>query len=98
MVLETDLDRFIAVDIAFHKLVLSSSGNALFAHLGDVTAEVLHGRLQLHLMPPEPDSTAITQHLQVAEAIRRGDADNAERILRMIVISAADEVDRMLDG
>jgi DNA-binding FadR family transcriptional regulator len=92
-----DIPAFVAADIDFHQLVLVASGNDMFAHLADFTAEVLRGRAELHLMPATPSPTATSRHLAVAEAVAAGDAETAEYLLRQIVLAAAEEVDTILD-
>jgi DNA-binding FadR family transcriptional regulator len=92
-----DLASFIAADIAFHRLVFMASGNGLFVHVGEVTASVLNGRVELSLIPPRLDSAALDWHVVVAQAISLGDAAEAERATRNIVQQSADEVDRLLE-
>lgn len=92
----TSIAEFVTADIEFHRLVLTSSGNDMFAHLAHVTAEVLRGRVEQHLMPDRPDPTALSRHVAVADAIARGAAAEAEHVLRTLVLAASEEVDRML--
>ncbi|WP_460985656.1 FadR/GntR family transcriptional regulator, partial [Sinomonas halotolerans] len=49
-----DLDAFLAADIAFHRLILGSCGNEMFAALDDMVAEVLTSRTRQGLMPFHP--------------------------------------------
>jgi len=92
----TDMAAFIAADVAFHRVVFLASGNDLFVHMGEVTASVLNGRVELSLLPATLDGEALGWHVVVAEAIGRGDAAEAERVARCIVDQSADEVDRLL--
>jgi DNA-binding GntR family transcriptional regulator len=41
----------------------------------------------------DPDPTAVTLHVQVAEAVREGDADRAEKLTREITVGALEELD-----
>jgi DNA-binding FadR family transcriptional regulator len=91
-----DTDGFVGADIEFHRLVLTASGNDMFAHLADLTAEVLRGRAELHLMPPTPAPTATHRHAAVADAVASGDGETAERLLRQIVLAAVEELDALL--
>lgn len=91
-----EVDRFVEVDVRFHRLVLAASGNDMFAHLGDFTAELLRGRHRLRLMPEVPDPEAIQRHAEVARAIAEGRPEAAERLLREIVVGAATEVETLL--
>lgn len=93
---EGDIPAFIAADIAFHRLVFLACGNGLFVNVGEVTAEVLHGRAELRLLPPTLANTALDWHSLVAAAIQRGDEVQAERVSRWIVEQSAHEVDRLL--
>ncbi|ONI72799.1 GntR family transcriptional regulator [Actinosynnema sp. ALI-1.44] len=88
---------FIEADIEFHRLVFLASGNDLFVQVGEVTTEVLHGRAELQLFPPNLQNAALDWHLLEADAIAGGDAAEAERVSRCIVLDSAAEVDRLLE-
>ncbi len=81
-----DLRAFLEHDVAFHRLLLEASGNAMFAALGDVVEEVLRGRTDHHLMPPEPKPEARRLHLMVAEAVAGGAADVARAAMTTICV------------
>ncbi|MET8946520.1 FCD domain-containing protein [Streptomyces sp. NPDC004542] len=87
------LEEYLVHDIAFHRVVLTASGNEMFARLGDVVAEVLAGRTHHEVMFEEPDPAAVTLHVQLAEAIRAGDAPRAEQLTREITVGALHELD-----
>ncbi|MEU8354239.1 FCD domain-containing protein, partial [Streptomyces sp. NPDC048845] len=87
------LESYLVHDVAFHHVILRASGNEMFAKLGDVVAEVLTGRTQHHVMFTDPDPAAVTLHVQVAEAVRGGDEERAERLTREITIGAMAELD-----
>ncbi|MCX3291075.1 FadR/GntR family transcriptional regulator [Streptomyces sp. NEAU-H22] len=87
------LEGYLLHDVAFHRVVLVASGNEMFARLGDVVAEVLTGRTQHDVMFEDPDPAAVTLHVQVAEAIREGDAARAEELTREITVGALQELD-----
>lgn len=87
------LEGYLLHDVAFHRVVLVASGNEMFARLGDVVAEVLTGRTQHDVMFEDPDPAAVTLHVQVAEAIREGDAARAEGLTREITVGALQELD-----
>ncbi len=92
-----DLPGFVEADVAFHRSVFLASGNGLFVHVGDVTAQVLHGRAELQLMPPNLQTTALDWHALVAEAVAAGDSVEAERVSRRIVLDSEAELDRLLE-
>lgn len=87
------LEEYLVHDMAFHRVVLVASGNEMFARLGDVVAEVLAGRTHHEVMFEDPDPAAVTLHVQVAEAIREGDAARAEQLTREITVGALQELD-----
>ena len=87
------LEGYLLHDVAFHRVVLAASGNEMFARLGDVVAEVLTGRTQHDVMFEDPDPAAVTLHVQVAEAVREGDAVRAEELTREITVGALQELD-----
>ncbi|MEU3557564.1 FadR/GntR family transcriptional regulator [Streptomyces fragilis] len=87
------LAEYLVHDVAFHRVILSASGNEMFARLGDVVAEVLSGRTRHEVMFEDPDPAAVTLHVRVAEAVREGDAAEAERLTREITVGALRELD-----
>ncbi|MGX1566958.1 FadR/GntR family transcriptional regulator [Streptomyces sp. NPDC055506] len=87
------LEEYLVHDVAFHRAVLAASGNEMFARLGDVVAEVLAGRTHHDVMFEDPDPAAVTLHVQVAEAVRAGDAARAEELTREITVGALQELD-----
>jgi DNA-binding FadR family transcriptional regulator len=88
-----DLAAYLVHDVAFHRVILDASGNEMFARLGDVVAEVLAGRTHHEVMFEDPDPPAVTLHVQVAEAVREGDAVRAEQLTREITVGALQELD-----
>jgi DNA-binding FadR family transcriptional regulator len=80
-----DLDAFLDADIAFHRLILSSSGNEMFAALEGMVAEVLTSRTRQGRMPFHPRDEALDAHERAAAAIARGDANDAEASTREIL-------------
>lgn len=80
-----DLEAFLAADIAFHRLILRSSGNEMFAALDGMVSEVLTSRTRQGLMPFHPRDEALEAHQRVAEAIGEGDAARAESFMRDVL-------------
>ncbi|MFF7980862.1 FadR/GntR family transcriptional regulator [Streptomyces sp. NPDC007901] len=87
------LEAYLVHDMAFHRVILAASGNEMFARLADVVAEVLAGRTHHEVMFEDPDPAAVTLHVQVAEAVREGDATRAEQLTREITVGALHELD-----
>lgn len=80
------------VDIAFHRLLLTASGNPMLAALGDVVAEVLRGRTALGLMPAHPAPCALDAHDATAAAVAGRSAGVAEERARAVVTEVLQEV------
>ncbi|MFI9028515.1 FadR/GntR family transcriptional regulator [Streptomyces sp. NPDC053560] len=87
------LEAYLVHDTDFHKTLLTASGNEMFARLHEVVAAILTGRTHHHVMFTDPDPAAVTLHVQVAEAIRTGDAARAEELTREITVGAMAELD-----
>ena len=87
-----DLEAFLAADIVFHRVLLEASGNEMLASLDEVVAEVLAGRTHHHLMPTKPKDEAIDLHVEVARAVRAGDAVAARAAMEAIISEATDAV------
>ncbi|MCI2420456.1 FCD domain-containing protein [Saccharopolyspora sp. K220] len=85
-----DLDTFMAADVAFHRLVLTASGNEMFAQLHEVVEELLQWRAGHGLMPTHPRPVAVRLHCEIAECIRGGDRARAEEAMRELVAEALD--------
>lgn len=79
------LEEFMVVDVAFHCLILEASGNTMFAALGDVVGEALHGRTTHGLMTTTPMPEALSAHDEVARAIARQDPGAARRQMQFLV-------------
>jgi DNA-binding FadR family transcriptional regulator len=87
-----DAETFLTLDIQFHRLVLSSSGNEMFAKLNTLVEAVLTGRTQYGLMPRHPHNEALQLHVDVASAIQRGDGEDAHAAMLGIMQRAFDEM------
>jgi DNA-binding FadR family transcriptional regulator len=89
-----DLRTFLEQDVAFHRLLLRASGNVMFAGLGDVVEEVLRGRTDHDLMPPEPKQEARRLHQVVAEAVAGGEAEVARFAMTAICAEVVSDLGR----
>lgn len=87
-----DLERFLELDIAFHRFVLTASGNEMMAQLDRIVAEVLTARTEQGLMPRQPHEDALELHVRVAEAIWAGDPGAAYAAMDRIMRRTAAEV------
>lgn len=87
-----DGEDYLAADIAFHELILDSSGNLMLAANKSAISTIIAGRSRAGLTPATPDATSLGNHVQVAHAIARGDADAAEHHARGYAEIVLDEV------
>ncbi|HQD21348.1 MAG TPA: FCD domain-containing protein [Arachnia sp.] len=79
------LEEFLEFDIEFHRLLLESCGNELFAALAEVVAVVLRGRTELGLMPAQPRPDALDGHEAVAQAVFKGDPEAARTAMQAVL-------------
>ncbi|WP_294180824.1 FCD domain-containing protein, partial [uncultured Schumannella sp.] len=84
--------EYLEVDVAFHRLLLEASGNAMLAQLAVPVEEVLRGRAALGLTPAMPAEGTLENHVATAAAISASDADAAEAGARTYVTLIAREV------
>ena len=87
-----DAEAFLTLDIQFHRLVLSSSGNEMFAKLSTLVEAVLTGRTHYGLMPRHPHKEALQLHVDVASAIQRGNGDEAHAAMLSIMERTSNEM------
>ena len=88
-----DLAEFLQRDVEFHSLILHASGNELFAAMSGLVAVVLRGRTDLGLMPAQPMPAALAGHEAVAEAIFRGEPEQARAAMQGILAEVRDAFD-----
>ncbi|WP_309232043.1 FadR/GntR family transcriptional regulator [Micromonospora tarensis] len=87
-----DEERFLHLDIEFHRRVLVASGNEMFVQLQELVAEVLTGRHKHHLMPHHPHRQALQMHADVAQAIQRRDGERARQAMVQLMAQAFGEM------
>lgn len=87
-----DSSEYLEADVAFHDLILTSSGNLMLAAVRDPIAAVIRGRSDAGLTPGVPHAEALHNHVQTAAAIARGDAEAAEHHTRRYVEAILTEV------
>ena len=93
-----DADTFLVLDIRFHRLVLLSSGNEMFAKIGTLVEAVLTGRTQYGLMPRHPHEEALQMHVDVASAIQRRNGGDAQAAMLGIMERTFNEMSSIWDG
>lgn len=90
-----DLDKFLELDVYFHTLVLTSSGNEMFGAMDGMIAAVLSGRTELGLMPSTPHEEALQLHVDVADAVQGGHASDARTAMELIMRRTIEEVEHV---
>lgn len=83
--------EFLRLDVQFHQLLLTASGNDMFAQLHRLVAEVLTGRTQYGLVPDLPHEEALQLHMDIALAVQAGDAASAQAAMERIVERSMEE-------
>lgn len=84
---------FLSADIDFHRTILVSSGNDLFAALAYTIQTVLEGRQRLGLQPKNPHPERLRLHIDVARAIANCDLDNLPGLMTALIADADDMID-----
>lgn len=93
-----DTETFLDLDIQFHRLILSSSGNEMFGKLNTLVAEVLSGRTHYGLMPSHPHNEALQLHVDVASAIQRSNPNEAHNAMLRIMQRALNEMSSLWES
>lgn len=93
-----DRDLFLALDIEFHALVMTMSGNEMFSRLNNLVAEVLTSRTYYGLTPTFPHDRALQLHVDVANAIQSGNPGAAGTAMLEIMDRALDEMGKIWAG
>ncbi|MCC3273023.1 FCD domain-containing protein [Arthrobacter zhangbolii] len=83
--------EFLRLDVQFHQLLLTASGNEMFAQLHRLVAEVLTGRTHYGLVPEVPHEEALQLHMDIALAVQAGDAASAQAAMERIVERSMEE-------
>ena len=78
----------LATDLRFHTMVLHASGNEMFAALSPFLLSMVRGRSVFGSRKRNPTAGTARLHLDLAEAIHRCDATEAEKIARAILTEA----------
>ncbi|KXB53357.1 FCD domain protein [Corynebacterium sp. CMW7794] len=75
----------LAIDLRFHASILYASGNEMFAALAPSLLAMLKGKSVYGSRKRDPMSGTVDLHIELAEAIRDGEAAQAERLAREIL-------------
>ncbi|WP_435298431.1 FadR/GntR family transcriptional regulator [Timonella sp. A28] len=88
-----DEHTFAHLDIEFHREILRSSGNDMFACLDSAISEVIRGRTEHGFMPKHPSETTLKRHEAVAYAIVSKDAEGASAVMKEIMTRTMNELE-----
>jgi GntR family transcriptional regulator, transcriptional repressor for pyruvate dehydrogenase complex len=93
-----DLDRFVEVDLAFHRRVMDSTGNVFIGVLYDPLRQVLEqGRRQTSAVQ-EIREHAAAHHRAILEAIEAGDVELAGQRMDAHMNQTAEDLDHYIFG
>ncbi|MGB3258181.1 MAG: GntR family transcriptional regulator [Ornithinimicrobium sp.] len=84
-------------DIRFHELLVARSGSERLVRLH--ATEVVEARLCIHAMgsAQDDDHQRVAEHRAITDAIRRGDAAEADRLLHLHMTDAVRDLLRLAD-
>lgn len=83
---DSDGRGWVAADVAFHRLILEGSGNAVLAQFAETVAAVLHTRQHAgHRAITDATPASVKNHVDLAAALVARDPDRAEQCAIRIV-------------
>jgi DNA-binding FadR family transcriptional regulator len=88
-------DETTEADVAFHRLLLAASGNALLSGLGACIEEALRASIRVTSRPDVGSEFALDKHLAVFEAVRDGDAATARTQMAALLDMTEDVLERV---
>lgn len=91
-------DATTEADVAFHRLLLAASGNALLSGLGACIEEALRASIGVTSHPDVGSPFALDKHLAVFEAVCDGNADAARKNMSALLDMTEDVLDRAKYG
>lgn len=82
-------DKFIELDVEYHRVLLQASGNEMFAVLDSIVGATIAGRAAHGLMPEKHSELGLQMHVDVATAIQARNEtvahDSMRQIIRLII-------------
>jgi DNA-binding FadR family transcriptional regulator len=87
-------ERTTEADVAFHRLLLAASGNALLSGLGACIEEALRASIDVSSHPAVAVPFALDKHVSVFEAVRDGDANAARKRMTALLDMTMDSLER----
>lgn len=88
-------DLFYEHDAAFHRLIMESAGNMVIAQLAETISAALNARRENRSSPGARtvDAEAVTQHEDLANAVRNRDEQGATKAVRDLVLYSIRELE-----
>lgn len=86
--------KVIEADVAFHRLLLAASGNALLSGLGACIEEALRASIDITSHPSVGSRFALDKHLAVFEAVCDGNADAARKNMHALLDMTEEVLER----
>lgn len=84
----------VEADVAFHRLLLAASGNALLSGLGACIEEALRSSIDITSHPDVGSPFALDKHLAVFKAVRDGDAGAARKAMTALLDMTEDTLEK----
>lgn len=94
----TRSDELTEADVAFHRLLLAASGNALLSGLGACIEEALRASISITSHPDVGSRFALDKHLAVFEAVCDGNAGAARNNMMALLDMTGDVLERAKYG
>lgn len=91
-------DQTTEADVAFHRLLLAASGNALLSGLGACIEEALRSSISVSSHPDVESPFALDKHVAVFEAVRDGDAPAARRRMTALLDMTGESLEKAKFG
>lgn len=85
-------DEFLEADTTFHAMVLEASRNEMFARLAAPIIDMMQGRTTYGMLPDQMSMDTMRLHIDLADAIARGDGPTAEETSRRLLTGVNDFV------
>lgn len=85
-------EHFLTADLAYHSLLLTASGNEMYAAMQGMVAGVLHGRSVHGLTPTWPNPQAMAGHIALARGLVDRDPEVAEAASRRLLEVVSQEI------
>ena len=88
----SDLEAFVAADIAFHDVIFRATGNVFVGVIFDPLARVMRVKREQTSAVPQIQANAIAQHAAVLEAVASGDPERARIAMDAHMTQTSDDL------